>query len=165
MSNQDCSNWGGVKCNMYCIPPLEGTQLTMASLQDCLLRSVQLFGWKVCYCFVLFFCIFRECLKYQVYTARTRWRDKARPRAPLPIIPFENKLSSPLGCLQTDKNDCTVHPRHCWVEADKNKQHSVPVQSADTQIWLFSKQMGRDVFHLGIGFGKLDNLSRQLFFV
>lgn len=47
-------------------------------------------------------CVFKKCLEYLVYTTHMRWRDSAEKHVLLPIIPVENKLSSPLGCLQTD---------------------------------------------------------------
>lgn len=43
--------------------------------------------------------------------------------------PGKKNLSSPPSCLQSDKNDCSIHLPQSWVEADENKQHSGLVQS------------------------------------
>lgn len=83
------------------------------------------------------------------------------------VLPVKKKknLSSPLSCLQSDKNYCSIHLPHSWVEVDKNKQHSGLVQSLHRLLVEFlapkytvspdnSEVFFSVVFHISIRFRK-----------
>lgn len=55
-----------------------------------------------------------------------------------------NPSSTP-SCLQSDKNDCSIHLPQSWVEADENKQHSDLVQSLAAALAAVKQRVYRNL--------------------